>query len=442
METKYDKAGFTGKDAEKLRVKLVHDPLLHQMFDERNVRVSTRKGYFSTVIWYCLLEGFKDVKSFLDEAEAEEKKGVRMKDRKIKQHLLHYRHWLNKERELAKNTAHTYLSKLMTVYRHYEIELPELPQIKVKNQYIANYYDIPNRGHLKQITEIATTDFKALVLFMSSSGTAKAETLSITCEMFFEGLKKYVSDPGKSLFGQLMELKDRRDLVPCIYLNRIKTDKWYYTCCSPEATYYVLKWLYIRFRENAKVPSDARLFPMSNSLVITRFQEFNDKMGWGFVGKYRFFRSHTLRKYHASNLGTSAEMVDTLEGRSKDKVHATYIKTNPDDLTRIYKWYMHNVMVEPEKWYAPGLGNTYFNPTMDPPEYKEVGNGNGQVAQQVQQVPQPQVQHMQQVPMVQQPESMETMTQDRIDVSLFMKEIGKLELRMEQLEQQIKEMVK
>ena len=30
-------------------------------------------------------------------------------------------------------------------------------------------------------------------------------------------------------------------------------------------------------------------------------------MKWGFKGKYRFFRSHTLRKFHASNIGLSAE---------------------------------------------------------------------------------------------------------------------------------------
>ena len=68
-------------------------------------------------------------------------------------------------------------------------------------------------------------------------------------------------------------------------------------------------------------------------------------MKWGFKGKYRFFRSHTLRKFHASNIGLSAEYIDSLQGRSKNIVHETYIKTNPRKLKEIYKSAMKNVML-------------------------------------------------------------------------------------------------
>ena len=56
----------------------------------------------------------------------------------------------------------------------------------------------------------------------------------------------------------------------------------------------------------------------------------NDKLNMGFVGRYRFFRSHALRKFHASNIGLSADIVDELQGRAKTKVHEAYIKTNPE----------------------------------------------------------------------------------------------------------------
>ena len=64
---------------------------------------------------------------------------------------------------------------------------------------------------------------------------------------------------------------------------------------------------------------------------MAKFQDLNDSMGWGFKGKYRFFRAHTLRKFHASNIGLTSEYVDALQGRAKDEVHETYIKTNPKD---------------------------------------------------------------------------------------------------------------
>ena len=68
-------------------------------------------------------------------------------------------------------------------------------------------------------------------------------------------------------------------------------------------------------------------------------------MGWGFKGNYRFFRSHTLRKYHASNIGLTAEYVDSLQGRFKNVIHETYIKTNPKKLKKIYMSVMDNVMI-------------------------------------------------------------------------------------------------
>ncbi|RAP49257.1 MAG: integrase, partial [Methanosphaera sp. rholeuAM270] len=85
---------------------------------------------------------------------------------------------------------------------------------------------------------------RALILFMSSSGTAKAETLSITIEMFIKGLREYTQETDTLRIVE--ELKGRNDIVPILYLRRIKTDKYYYTCCSPEATHHILQYLYYR----------------------------------------------------------------------------------------------------------------------------------------------------------------------------------------------------
>ena len=68
-------------------------------------------------------------------------------------------------------------------------------------------------------------------------------------------------------------------------------------------------------------------------------------MNWGFKGKYRFFRAHSLRKFHASNIGLTSEYIDSLQGRSKNTIHETYIKTNPKKLKEIYKSAMKNVMI-------------------------------------------------------------------------------------------------
>ena len=100
---------------------------------------------------------------------------------------------------------------------------------------------------------------------------------------------------------------------------------------------------YLLTRQNLKL--EDKLFDFTYSTLLARFQEINDYYNWGFKGKYRFFRSHTLRKFHASNIGLSAEYIDALQGRSKNEIHATYIKTNPEKLKEIYMSVMDNVMI-------------------------------------------------------------------------------------------------
>lgn len=64
--------------------------------------------------------------------------------------------------------------------------------------------------------------------------------------------------------------------------------------------------------------------------------------GLGRVRRCRRFRSHMLRKFHASALyndGMSIDKVNDLQGKAKNKTDATYFMTNPDDLK--YEYIQH-----------------------------------------------------------------------------------------------------
>ena len=317
----------------------------------RNIKKSTINGYISALKGY---EKFHDksIQELFDEALIEENKRIPLKDRKIKKRLMDYRsHLLNSN--LSPNTSKTYFAKVKTFYLHFEFELPHLPQAKYDKIYETNYLDLPTREHIHEALLISPIDLKAVILFMSSSGTAKAETLSLTVEHFIQGTQEY--HHGGSIEFILETLDKKTNVVPTFYLKRIKTDKYYYTFCSPEASSAIVK--YLKTRENLKLEDP--LFDFTSSLLLTRFQEINDKMDWGFKGKYRFFRSHTLRKFHASNIGLSAEYIDSLQGRSKNEVHETYIKTNPKKLKEIYKSAMKNVMIYENK--GPEIKKQEFN---------------------------------------------------------------------------------
>ena len=319
----------------------MYNKLFNKFCKERNVSDSTRTGYWSAIKKY---ENYhkQTMEELLKEAISEEESNVPLKDRKIKQRLIQYRTFLLNS-NLSQNTVRSYFTKIKTFYEHFEIEIPHLPQAKYAREYETNYLDLPSKEHIRMALDISTLDLKAVILFMASSGTAKAETLSLSVKDFILATRDYHTNG--SLNEILEKLNKKDNVIPTFYLKRIKTDKYYYTFCSSEASQCIVK--YLLTRQNLKM-SD-KLFDFTYSTLLARFQEINDYYNWGFKGKYRFFRSHTLRKFHASNIGLSAEYIDALQGRSKNEIHSTYIKTNPDKLKEIYLSVMDNVMINKSK---------------------------------------------------------------------------------------------
>ena len=311
---------------------MMSEELLKRFCSNRNIKYSTLKSYRSAIAKYEFFHDM-DMGSLMDEAIVEEDEGISHKNRKIKGRLLDFRSFLL-DSGLAISTVRTYFSRIKTFYRHFEIELPYLNDIKFDEEYLSSYYDLPTRGDIRKVCSISSNAFRALVLFISSSGCAKAETLSLTVGDFVKASDDY--HDGGSIDDVLNCLIGRRDIVPAFYLKRIKTNKFYYAFCSPEASHHIVKYLISR----KGLSLDDRLFDFTDSSLIYSFKKVNDKLNMGFVGRYRFFRSHALRKFHASNIGLSADIVD-----GKSRVREAYMKTNPIKLKEIYMGAMHNVMV-------------------------------------------------------------------------------------------------
>ena len=306
----------------------------------RNIKDSTIKSYRSAILKY---ESFHErpMDDLIDEAIIDEESAVPLKNRRIKKRLLDFRAFLL-DSDLSIGTVRTYLSRIKSFYRHFEVELPYLNDISLDEEYLSSYGDLPSKKDIWRACEISSIAFRAVILFISSSGCAKAETLSLTVGDFIKATEDY--HDGGSFDDILHSLENRRDVVPTFYLKRIKTNKFYHTFCSPEASHCIVE--YLLSRENLTL--EDKLFDFTDSSLIYHFKKVNDKLNMGFVGRYRFFRSHALRKYHASNIGLSADYIDALQGRARTKVHEAYIKTNPKKLKEIYISAMHNVMVSDE----------------------------------------------------------------------------------------------
>lgn len=302
--------------------------------EARNLKKSTINGYASALKLYLSLLN-RELEDLLKEAHYEEDNGVFLKNRKIKNYLINFRSYLLKN--LSSKTAREYFSKVKTFYTHFEVQIPYLPDAKYGVDYEIYYKDLPTKSHIKKALSISSYEMKAIILFMATSGTAKAETLSLTVFDFIEATNDYHDNNGLKNILNLLE--KRHDIVPTWYLKRLKTGKYYYTFNHPEATKAIIKYL----KSRDKISLNDKLFTVSPSLLLVRFQQINDYFEWGFKGNYRFFRSHTLRKFHASNIGLSTEDIDSLQGRTKKIVHETYIKPNPEKLKSTYIGAMNNL---------------------------------------------------------------------------------------------------
>lgn len=327
--------------------------LLNKFFQERNIKTSTQKGYIASMgRWFNYVD-YNDLQENIDTYIKEEDNRIPTRDRRIKKEMLGFReHLINDKNIKSARSVRSYFSKVGTVFRHFGLEIPSLPQVKMDKGYVSNYNDLPTHEMLRNACEQSPIDLKAIILFMSSSGSAKAETLSITVGMFLEGCADYLEEipTEQNIPETIKALSDKHDIVPLIYLRRIKTDKWYYTCCSPEASYIIIESLKIR----KNLQWNDKLFDYTQSLILTKFQEINDNNNWGYVGAYRRFRSHALRKFMASNIGLPRDQVDSFQGRAKDMIQEAYFKQDPQSLKKIYMNNMNRIMIY-DNW---GYGTT------------------------------------------------------------------------------------
>ena len=331
--------------------------MLDKMAKERNIRDSSAKGYMSTIKMYTEFNQMQ-LYELIDEALKEQDAHIPLRESKLKQRLLDYRNYLMNIPDMSSKTVKTYFSKMLTVYRHFECEIPIIPMAQYNHEYVTTYSDLPTLDHLRQALEVSPVDLRAVICFQASSGSAKAEALQITVRQFFQGVQEYhdlsFSEDEETLEKILKVLEHKLAeyelIVPTFYLERIKTKKFYYTFCSPEACKWIVMDLKSRIgKTNVQEFLNSQLFDFAPSLLLTRYQEVNDYFKWGRKGKFRFFRSHVLRKWNASNIQMTSEDIDNIQGRAKDVVHEAYIKVKPERLKKTYMEHMWRVCID-EKW--------------------------------------------------------------------------------------------
>lgn len=314
---------------------------------ERGLCERSKKLYLTVINHYCRIQDMS-IAQLLDEAEREEDEGIRLKRRTLKKRLLKFREYLVEN--FSARTVTQYMSRIKTFYYHFEIEVPRLPKLNKKRlkQYEPIYYqDLPDKDIIREAINLSSPKFRAIILFECSSGCGRRETLNLTVGDFLEATKEYYDNSISDINQIIFELKRRDDVVPTFRLARQKTNKYYFTFCSPEAVEAICNWLLVR-TDNYGL--DDPLFNLSESTYIEYFEKINNTLNLGKVGAWNRFRGHMLRKFHATQLyqgknKLSLDEVDALQGRTQGGSRESYFMTDMDKLKERYIKALPNVTI-------------------------------------------------------------------------------------------------
>ena len=313
-----------------------NDTIIDEFVKARRLKKGTAEQYQIALNFYSKFQE-KPLSELLSEADAEEEQGIRWKNRKLKQRLLNYRNYLYEK--YVKSTVDLKFALIKTFYKHYEIEIHDLPTLNKKNIKLSvplKFKDLPDKELIKKALKIANPLMRAIILFMSSSGCARAETLSLSVQDYLDATREYHNTNDIS---EAVRVMHDQDIVPTFYLKRIKTNKYYFTFCSPEANREIINYLLLREDLDNDKLSETQLFKCNTAYFERHFAKINNTLNLGKIGAHNKFKSHILRKFHATNLYNnkmSLEEIDALQGRSKEATRSSYFTEDPTKLKEKY----------------------------------------------------------------------------------------------------------
>ncbi|MGN0177396.1 MAG: hypothetical protein ACI389_06155 [Methanobrevibacter sp.] len=324
----------------KWKQSVLSSKFYEDVIKKRKVTDTTKNRYVLSLATYCMYNNMS-VDELMKEADDEERANIRVKDRKILKRLDNYRDWLV-EQGLQKMTCQTRFNDAKWCYRRMYIEVPELNEFDYPREQQLKYSDLPTTIDIQKAVDGANAlSNKALYLFVASSGTAKMETSLLTVQDFIDATRGEYHNEIDNIHNVLKILDGKKDVIPLFEMHREKTDYYYHTCCSPEATQAIINLL----QAQPIIKNDDPLFYLSYNGIAKAFQRANHKHNWGKIKNYYYFSSHRLRKRHASIIG-NYDLANYLQGRKPDnKIKETYYFNNPKKVKEEYLKHLNELTI-------------------------------------------------------------------------------------------------
>jgi integrase len=302
----------------------------------------------------------------IEEAEAEIRAGLLMRERNITYYLREFREQLEKK-NLAPLTIKGRMTGVCSFYRSYNIQLPVIPKGTTNAKPELKRKKIPTKDDIRKILDVCDPLERALVLVGVSSGLSVVDISNLKVSDFVEGY-------------------DPKTGITTLHLIRKKKNYEFYTFLSPEASKAVLDYLdwrnrkpkdkgVIREEQRKKqyvTTKDGYLFisravppeylttknirekeelrKLNKEAIIAIYQRLNEEAQTSSeYGEYNLNRSHNMRRFFNSallNENAPIFFVDFLLGHQLDATHEAYYRASPEKLKDEYAKYVSFLTIE------------------------------------------------------------------------------------------------
>jgi len=289
----------------------------------------------------------KSLEELIEEAEAEEDLGVRLRKRKINRYLTSFKSQLN-ELDMEESSKKHIIMLVKAFYREFDIEIPSSKRRKsIKATNAETIADLPTIEEIQLFLEHCNSAYKAIVITSLSSGMSRAELSSLTFKHFFDALS--LSQYPETLPELIDKIKKaNNNLILFWNIKRVKTGNNYFTFSSPESLDRITIYLeelcqrHPDYKPNLEdklfrsIPTNTHI---SAETIGSMFSYTNKSHGFRKVNNRFVIRCHNLRKYFATTLEKNKVPHLTTRwmlGHSIDAVTNAYFKPDPETIKNDY----------------------------------------------------------------------------------------------------------
>ena len=317
------------------------DPRVNQWFAS-GISPSTQVNYTIYMKMFCECAG-KTPNELIEESIKETKAGLLISERRTGEYITKYKKFLN-DKKFAPKTQAVAISTIKSFYMAFDMQLPSgllkmrksLPQ--KENQNFLNREDIK-----KLVANAKNLRDKAIILFMVSSGMARAEVLNL----------------------RIKDVSFDNNNIGTVAIRRGKSQTDYITFVSPEATQAVRNYFEERNRDkDLKIKgNDDYIFvtyyngkndshkgkQLGGRTFLKNFHELGEQLGYGNGDFMIKSRSHALRKFFAStleNAGMPKNKIDFMLGHTPSGNDFAYFQTDIEKLKELYVKYLPAITFE------------------------------------------------------------------------------------------------